>query len=135
MHAFVSLTKRDRERAAMSMLALAMHQTWQVRMYAARAAAVTEDAAILTRLSSDSDDNVAEAALPTLRRLSGADSDRVFVDVLNRRTRTVAGKEVRPYEVIRTAAVTLENATPTLSMGSAGRSTTITRIPCARVFS
>jgi peptidyl-prolyl cis-trans isomerase B (cyclophilin B) len=119
MHAFVSLAKRDRERAAMSMLALAMHQTWQVRMYAARAAAVTEDAAILTRLSSDSDDNVAEAALPTLRRLSGADSDRVFVDVLNRRTRTVAGKEVRPYEVIRTAAVTLENATPTPALVTA----------------
>ena len=119
MHAFVSLAKRDRERATMSMLGLAMHQTWQVRMYAARAAAVVEDAAILTRLASDSDDNVAEAALPTLRRLSGADSDRLFVDVLNRRTRTVAGKEVRPYEVIRTAAVTLENATPTPALVTA----------------
>ena len=119
MHAFVSLAKRDRERAAMSMLALAMHQTWQVRMYAARAAAVAGDAAILTRLASDSNDNVAEAALPTLRRLSGADSDRLFVDVLNRRTRTVAGKEVRPYEVIRTAAVTLESATPTPALVTA----------------
>ena len=119
MHAFVALAKRDRERAAMSMLALAMHQTWQVRMYAARAAAVAEDAAILARLAADGDDNVAEAALPTLRRLSGADSDRLFIDVLNRRTRTVAGKEVRPYEVIRTAAVTLENATATPALVTA----------------
>jgi peptidyl-prolyl cis-trans isomerase B (cyclophilin B) len=119
MHAFVSLVKRDRERAAMSMLAFAMHQTWQVRMYAARAAAVAEDAAILARLAADGDDNVAEAALPTLRRLSGADSDRLFIDVLNRRTRTVAGKEVRPYEVIRTAAVTLENASPTPALVTA----------------
>jgi len=119
MHAFVSLAKRDRERAAMSMLGFAMHQTWQVRMYAARAAAVAEDAATLARLAADGDDNVAEAALPTLRRLSGADSDRLFVDVLNRRTRAVAGKEVRPYEVIRTAAATLENATPTPALVSA----------------
>ena len=39
-HAFVSLAKRDRERAAISMLTFAMHPTWQVRMYAARAAAI-----------------------------------------------------------------------------------------------
>ena len=51
--------------------AFAMHQTWQVRMYAARAAAIVEDVAVLTRLASDPDDNVAEAALPPLRRLIG----------------------------------------------------------------
>ena len=69
MHAFVALAKRDRERAAISMLAFAMHQTWQVRMYTARAAAVVDDVAVLTRLASDSEDNVAEAALSPLRRL------------------------------------------------------------------
>jgi cyclophilin family peptidyl-prolyl cis-trans isomerase/HEAT repeat protein len=119
MHAFVALTKRDRERAAMSLLAFAMHTTWQVRMYAARAAAVAEDIGILTRLAGDRDDNVAEAALPALRRLSGAESDRVFVAVLNRTTRQAAGQSIRPYEVIRTAAVALENATSTPALVSA----------------
>ena len=75
MHAFVALAKRDRERAAISMLAFAMHQTWQVRMYTARAAAIVDDVAVLTRLASDPEDNVAEAALMPLRRLIGADSD------------------------------------------------------------
>ena len=113
VHAFVSLAKRDRERAAIGMLTFATHPTWQVRMYAARAAAIVDDAAVLTRLSSDVEDNVAEAALGPLRRLSGAESDALFVDVLNRRTRTIQRAIVRPYEVIRTAALTLDKAVPT----------------------
>ena len=36
MHAFLALAKRDRERAALSMLSFAMHPTWQVRMYTAQ---------------------------------------------------------------------------------------------------
>jgi cyclophilin family peptidyl-prolyl cis-trans isomerase len=113
MHAFVALTKRDRERAAISMLTFAMHTTWQVRMYAARAAAIVDDVAVLTRLASDPEDNVAEAALAPLRRLIGAESDALFVDVLNRRTRTSLRHSVRPYEVIRSAALALDKAAPT----------------------
>jgi cyclophilin family peptidyl-prolyl cis-trans isomerase len=114
MHAFVSLAKRDRERTTISLLALAMHQTWQVRMYAARAAAILEDVPVLTRLASDPEDNVSEAVLVPLRRLSGADADQLFVDVLNRRTKgTTKAAAARPYEIIRTAASALENATPT----------------------
>lgn len=114
MHAFVALAKRDRERAMISLLPLAMHQTWQVRMYAARAAAILGDVPVLTRLASDAEDNVAEATLPTLRRLTGAESDQLFINVLNRRTTTSFGpSRKRPYEIIRTAAMTLENATPT----------------------
>ena len=113
VHAFVSLAKRDRERAAIGMLTFATHPTWQVRMYAARAAAIVDDVAVLTRLASDAEDNVAEAALGPLRRLSGAESDPLFVDVLNRRTRTIQRAIVRPYEVIRTAALTLDKAVPT----------------------
>ena len=120
MHAFVSLAKRDRERAAISLLALAMHTTWQVRMYAARAAAILEDVPVLARLASDSEDNVAEAALVPLRRLAGADSDQVFVDVLSRRTKnTLRIAQTRPYEVIRTAAMALDNATPTPALVAA----------------
>jgi cyclophilin family peptidyl-prolyl cis-trans isomerase/HEAT repeat protein len=114
MHAFVSLAKRDRERAGISLLALAMHTTWQVRMYAARAAAILEDVPVLTRLASDPEDNVAEAVLVPLRRLSGADADQLFVDVLNRRSKsTTKAAAARPYEIIRTAASALENATST----------------------
>ena len=112
-HAFVALAKRDRERAAISILTFAMHTTWQVRMYTARAAAIVDDVAVLTRLASDPEDNVAEAALTPLRRLTGAESDPLFVDVLNRRTRTVLRNSVRPYEVIRTAALALDKATTT----------------------
>jgi peptidyl-prolyl cis-trans isomerase B (cyclophilin B) len=113
MHAFVALTKRDRERAAISMLTFAMHTTWQVRMYAARAAAIVDDVPVLTRLASDPEDNVAEAALAPLRRLIGAESDSLFVDVLNRRTRTSLRHSVRPYEAIRSAALALDKAAPT----------------------
>ena len=120
MHAFVSLAKRDRERASISLLPLAMHQTWQVRMYAARAAAIVDDVAVLTRLASDAEDNVAEATLAPLRRLAGAESDQLFVHVLNRRTkRSLKLAAVRPYEVIRTAALALENATPTAPLVAA----------------
>ena len=96
MHAFVALAKRDRERAAISMLPLAVHQTWQVRMYTARAAAIVDDVAVLTRLAADSENNVAEAALAPLRRLAGAESDALFVEALNRRTRTIQRRSVRP---------------------------------------
>jgi len=119
MHAFVALAKRDRERAAISMLAFAMHPTWQVRMYTARAAAIVDDVAVLTRLATDPEDNVAEAALTPLRRLTGDESDSIFVDVLNRRTRVVLRNSVRPYELIRTAAMALENATSTPALVAA----------------
>ena len=132
MHAFVALAKRDRERAGISLLTFAMHTTWQVRMYAARAAAIVDDVAVLTRLASDPEDNVAEAALMPLRRLTGADSDSVFVDVLSRRTRTVLRNPVRPYEVIRTAALALDKApsTPALVGALSGALERITAEQC-----
>jgi peptidyl-prolyl cis-trans isomerase B (cyclophilin B) len=131
-HAFVALAKRDRERAAISMLTFAMHTTRQVRMYTARAAAIVDDVAVLTRLASDPEDNVAEAALTPLRRLIGAESDPLFVEVLHRRTRTILRNAVRPYEVIRTAAVALDNAasTPALVNALAGALERITAEQC-----
>jgi len=132
MHAFVALAKRDRERAAISMLTFAMHPTWQVRMYAARAAAIVDDVPVLTRLASDPEDNVAEAALTPLRRLIGADSDALFIEILHRRTRTILRNAVRPYEVIRTAALALDNAasTPALVNALAGALERITAEQC-----
>jgi cyclophilin family peptidyl-prolyl cis-trans isomerase len=121
-HAFVALAKRDRERAFLGLLTFATHQTWQVRMYAARAAALLDDAEVLGRLAADADDNVAEAALPPLRRLKGADSDAAFIAALNRRTRTPLANPdaaARPYQVIRAAALALDKAEPTRALAEA----------------
>ena len=81
-HAFVALAKRDRQRAGISMLTFASHNVWQVRMYAARAAAITE----MCRCS------IASRPIPTstsptrrwpaLRQKSGPASDATFIDVL-----------------------------------------------------
>lgn len=112
-HAFVSLAKRAPDRAAVGMLSFAAHPVWQVRMYAARAAAVIEDVQTLARLATDEDNNVAAAALPPLRRRIGSDSDAAFIAALNRRTRSVGrGAPDRPYDLIRTAALQLKGATP-----------------------
>lgn len=112
-HAFVALAKRSRARAAVAMSSFAMHNDWQVRMYAARAAAAMDDADTLTRLVSDPDDNVVEAALPPLRRLLKSDSDAIFINALDRRNRTI-GRDApaRPYQVIRAAAIQLRGAVP-----------------------
>ena len=121
-HAFVALAKRDRERANIGLLTFATHTTWQVRMYAARAAAILQDADVLARLAADPDDNVAETALPPLRRLKGSESDTAFIAALNRRTRAAlkaTDAPARPYQVIRAAAIALEKATPTRPLADA----------------
>ena len=112
-HAFVSLAKRSGQRASTGMMTFATHTVWQVRMYAARAAAIVNDTAILSRLATDSENNVAAAALAPLRRLVGADSDQVFIAALQRETKRRPGRPSdRPYELIRTAALALESAEP-----------------------
>jgi hypothetical protein len=50
-HALVALAKRSPERAALAMSSFRQHQVWQVRLYAARAAAVLKDAGALERLT------------------------------------------------------------------------------------
>ena len=113
-HAFVALAKRDRERANIGMLTFAMHTVWQVRMYAARAAAIADDIGVLERLAADPEDNVAETALAPLRLKTGAASDSAFVAVLKRTNRTILKNvPARPYQVIRTAANSLEGSRPT----------------------
>ncbi len=116
-HAFVALAKRDRERAAIGLMTFAMHQVWQVRMYAARAAAIAEDIGVLTRLAADPDNNVAEAALAPLRIKVGADSDGLFIAALKRTNNSVSRHATgRPYQLIRTLAKSLERAQPTRAL-------------------
>jgi cyclophilin family peptidyl-prolyl cis-trans isomerase/HEAT repeat protein len=118
-HALVALAKRAPDRAAIAIPGLAMHLNWQVRMYAARAAAFADDVPTLARLAADAHDNVAEAALPALRRRVGPESDAAFVAALNRRNKTARGEPARPYQVIRTAALALEGAESTSALVTA----------------
>ena len=119
-HAFVSLAKRSPERAKVAVAFFARHDNPYVRVYAARAATAMDDVDTLLRLAADPDDNVVEEALPPLRRRLGADSDGVFVDALNRRTRS-SGRPApaRPYQAIRQAALLLKGADPTPALVSA----------------
>ena len=99
-HAMVALAKRDPERAALSLPIFASHQVWQVRMYAARAAAAMKDAYSLGRLAYDTHDNVRDAAVPAFRLLQGSESDAACLAALGR----------RDYQLLRTAAMALKNA-------------------------
>ncbi|OFW24539.1 MAG: hypothetical protein A3G21_18465 [Acidobacteria bacterium RIFCSPLOWO2_12_FULL_66_21] len=109
-HALVSLAKRDPDRAKIPLGADIPHETWQVRMYAARAAAIMNDVVALERLAVDANPNVQEAALPALRKLKGAESDPVFVDILLRAT---------DYQLLRTAARELAGAAAPPGLSSA----------------
>lgn len=101
-HALVALAKRSPDRATLAMTTFRQHQVWQVRMYAARAAALLKDDTTLERLAYDENDNVREAALPPLRILRKAGSDGAFISALGR----------RDHQLLRTAAIALKDATP-----------------------
>lgn len=99
-HALVATARRVPERAAVSLPSFMRHGTWQIRMYAARAAAVLGDGDALNILAFDSHDNVREAALAPLRVLKGRDSDRAFFAALGR----------DDPQLLRTAAIALKGA-------------------------
>ncbi len=101
-HALVALAKRAPDRAAPALTGFRSHSRWQLRMYAARAASIMNDAASLGRFAQDEDDNVREAALPALRRLLGPASDDAFVAALQR----------PDYQLLLTAARELKGTPP-----------------------
>jgi cyclophilin family peptidyl-prolyl cis-trans isomerase len=103
-HALVALAKRSPGRTFIPLLGgHVQHLTWQVRMYAARAAAMVNDVSALERLAYDDDDNVREATLAPLRRLLGEEAEPYFVAALAR----------GDYQLLRTAAIELKGARPT----------------------
>ena len=107
-HALVALARIGPRRVFIPLLGSHIqHQTWQVRMYAARAAAMTDELSALERLAYDREDNVREAILGPLRRLKGDEAEPYFVAALGR----------RDYQLLRTAANELKGmkATPQLS--------------------
>ena len=97
-HALISLARVARQDAAARLARFAEHPVWQVRMYAARAAATLVAAARLERLASDPHDNVREAAVAGLAVVRGHDADDIYIAAL-----------ARPdYQLAITAAKALE---------------------------
>jgi cyclophilin family peptidyl-prolyl cis-trans isomerase/HEAT repeat protein len=83
-HAFVSLARVAREEAASRLSRFAEHPTWQVRMYAARAAETLAAAARLERLARDPHDNVREAAVQGLVKVRRHEADAIYIEQLTR---------------------------------------------------
>jgi cyclophilin family peptidyl-prolyl cis-trans isomerase/HEAT repeat protein len=99
-HAFVSLARVARDHAAGRMPAFADHVTWQVRMYAARAAVAMASETRLERLAGDAHDNVREAALAGLLALRGHRADAYYIAALGR----------ADYQLVLTAANALKGS-------------------------
>ena len=122
-HAVVSLAHLAPDSARAVMARLLAHPTWQVRMYAARAAGDLADTASLRVAAQDAADNVRSAAVVALSGLirpaqpnaapaaidRSAGIDSIFVAELKR----------RDYQLILEAARALEGAPATASLGDA----------------
>lgn len=99
-HAIVALAAAAPDRAAAALGQFTGSEIWQLRLYAARAAALLGDRTVLERLARDADDNVVEAAIDGLVRVAGHASDGVYVSALSR----------TGYQAVRAAALALEGA-------------------------
>jgi cyclophilin family peptidyl-prolyl cis-trans isomerase len=109
-HALVALASAQPSRGAAALPQFTGSRIWQLRLYAARAAAELKARDALEQLARDEDDNVAEAAVDGLRKVAGHDADAIYVAALSR----------RGHQVLRAAALALdgtpdpEPATPAL---------------------
>jgi cyclophilin family peptidyl-prolyl cis-trans isomerase len=81
-HAIVALARLRPDEARTRAGTLAAHPRWQVRAYAARAAAELSDTTRLRTLARDADDNVKEVAIEALARIAGHASDDVYIAAL-----------------------------------------------------
>ena len=99
-HAIVALARLDSGDARARMGTLATHPQWQVRMYAARAAAVLSDTMRLRMLARNADDNVKEAAIDALAKLTGHTDDDVFLAALG----------ANGAQAVRAAAIALKGS-------------------------
>ena len=97
-HAIVALAAAEPVRGARSLPQFIGSRIWQLRMYAARAAAELNDRAALDGLAKDDDDNVREAAVEGLRKVAGHDADAIYV----------SGLERNGYQIVRAAAAALD---------------------------
>jgi HEAT repeat protein len=98
-HALIALAAAVPARGTAVLPQFTGSRIWQLRMYAARAAAQIADRGALEKLARDEDDNVAEAADEGLRKLAGHDADAIYIAQLSR----------RGHQVLRAAALALED--------------------------
>jgi cyclophilin family peptidyl-prolyl cis-trans isomerase/HEAT repeat protein len=97
-HALVALSAASEERGTAALAQFKGSRIWQLRMYAARAAATLKDRELLDTLARDEDDNVREAAIEGLRKVAGHGADAIYLAQLTR-----SGNQV-----LRLSAVALE---------------------------
>jgi len=100
-HAIVSLVRASPARGAAALPQFTGSRIWQLRMYAARAAAILNDRAALEMLARDANDNVKEAAIVGLTDVAGHGGDAVYIAAL------ANGR----YQVLRVAAAALAGTT------------------------
>jgi cyclophilin family peptidyl-prolyl cis-trans isomerase len=81
-HGVVALARMRPADARPRVATLATHRQWQARAYAARAAGVLADTALLRALVRDSNDNVQEAAILSLTGLTHHADDTLFLRAL-----------------------------------------------------
>jgi cyclophilin family peptidyl-prolyl cis-trans isomerase/HEAT repeat protein len=98
-HAIVALARQQPEAARSALPKFVQHPTWQVRMYAARAAGVLGATGDLATLSGDTNDNVREAALSSLIDLKRPEAATAAIASLTR----------NDYQLILTAVRALED--------------------------
>ncbi|HEU5183854.1 MAG TPA: peptidylprolyl isomerase [Gemmatimonadaceae bacterium] len=81
-HALVALARVRPPEARPRVRKLATNRQWEVRAYAARAAAVLSDTGTLRTLARDTNDNVRETAIESLAKLTGHADDEIFLAAL-----------------------------------------------------
>jgi cyclophilin family peptidyl-prolyl cis-trans isomerase/HEAT repeat protein len=99
-HALVALAAAVPERGGAVLPQFTGSRIWQLRMYAARAAAQLKQPAVLEQLARDDDDNVREAAVEGLRTAVAHDADAVYVSQLSR----------SGHQILRAAALALDGS-------------------------
>ena len=99
-HGIVALARLRPTEARPLLGRLATHPQWQARMYAARAAALASDTARLRALARDANDNVREAAIDALARLTGHADDSLYIAAL----------DASGAQVVRAAAIALKGS-------------------------
>ena len=81
-HGIVALARLRPDDARARVPRLTARREWQLRMYAARAAGVLDDTATLRRLARDANENVQEAAIDSLSKLTGHVDDEIYLAAL-----------------------------------------------------
>jgi cyclophilin family peptidyl-prolyl cis-trans isomerase len=82
-HAAVALARMRPTETRPRVRTLASHPQWQVRVYAARAAAILSDSSSLRSLARDPNDNVKEAAIEALAKLTAHADDTLYLAALD----------------------------------------------------